>query len=59
MVYSDRGTWCPEACIFIVLEHRLHSSYEKSVVERTIEYLKDRTEAFDDYYPNLIPNLLT
>ena len=25
--------------------------YEKSIVERTIEYLKDRTEAFDDYYP--------
>ena len=22
-----------------------------SIVERTIEYLKDRTEAFDDYYP--------
>ena len=33
------------------LEHRLHSPYEKSIVERTIEYLKDRTEAFDDYYP--------
>ncbi|HET7391193.1 MAG TPA: hypothetical protein VFJ51_10250 [Nitrososphaeraceae archaeon] len=31
---------------------KLHSSYEKSiVVERAIEYLKDRTEAFDDYFP--------
>ena len=43
------------ACISLGLEHRLHSlsSYEeKSIVERTIiEYLKDRTEAFDDYYP--------
>ena len=29
----------------------LHSPYEKSIVERTVEYLKDRTEAFDDYYP--------
>ena len=28
----------------------LHSPYEKSIVERTIEYLKDRTEIFDDYY---------
>jgi hypothetical protein len=40
-----------EACISLGLEHRLHSPYEKSIVERTMEYLKDRTEAFDDYYP--------
>lgn len=52
IVYSDGGTWYPEACVSLNLKHRLHSSYEKSiVVERTIEYLKDRTEAFDDYYP--------
>jgi putative transposase len=47
-VYSDGGTWYLEACISLRLEHRLHSPYEKkSIVERTIEYLKDRTEAFD------------
>jgi putative transposase len=34
----------------IGLEHRLHSPSEKSVVERTIQHLKDRTETFDDYY---------
>ena len=51
-VYSDGGTWYQEACISVRLQqHRLHSSYEKSIVERTIEYLKDRTEAFDDYNP--------
>ena len=50
IVYSDGGTWYPEACVSLNLKHRLHSSYEKSIVERTIEYLKDRTEAFDDYY---------
>jgi hypothetical protein len=31
------------------LNHRLHSSYEKSVVEGTIEYLKDGTGGFDDF----------
>jgi putative transposase len=52
IVYSDGGTWYPEACISLGLEQRLHSpSYEKSIVERTMEYLKDRTEVFDDYYP--------
>ena len=50
-VYSDGGSWYPEACVSLGLKHRLHSSYEKSIVERTIEYLKDRTEAFDDYFP--------
>jgi putative transposase len=48
---SDGGTWYPEACISVRLQHRLHSPYEKSIIERPIEYLKDRTEAFDDYYP--------
>jgi hypothetical protein len=41
----------PKACISLGLKHRLHFSYEKRVIERTIEYLKDRTEAFDDCYP--------
>jgi putative transposase len=49
-VYSDGGSWYPEACISLGLKHRLHSSYEKSIVERTIE---DRTETFDDYYEYL------
>ena len=44
----EHGIW--KLCI-LGLNHRLHSSYEKSVVEGTIEYLKDGTGAFDDYYP--------
>ena len=53
MVYSDGGSWYPEACTSLRLEHRLHSPYEKSIIERAIEYVKDRrrTEQFDDYYP--------
>ena len=51
IVYSDGGTWYPEACISLGLVHRLHSSYEKSIIERIVQYLKDRTEGFDDYYP--------
>lgn len=50
-VYSDGGTWYPEACHSLGLEHRLHTPYEKSIVERTVQYFKDRTEHFDDYYP--------
>jgi len=29
IVYSDGGTWYPEACISLGLKHRLHSSYVK------------------------------
>jgi hypothetical protein len=33
---------------YIGLKHLLHSSLEKSITERSIEYFKDRTENFDD-----------
>jgi putative transposase len=48
---TDGGTWYSQACRFVKMKHHLHSSYEKSVIERTIQYIKDRTECFDDYFP--------
>jgi putative transposase len=33
------------------LNHHLHSHYKKSLIERTMQYIKDRTENFDDYFP--------
>ncbi len=50
-VSTDGGTWYPYACGFLKLNHHIHSPYEKSIIERTIQYLKDRTESFDDYFP--------
>jgi putative transposase len=52
-VYSDGASWYPEACKSLGLEHRIHSQYEKNIIERAIQYLKDRVEGFDDYYPCL------
>ncbi len=49
-VSSDGGTWYPQACRFLKLKHHLHSSYEKSIIEITIQYVKDRIESFDDYF---------
>ncbi|MDR4512061.1 MAG: hypothetical protein MRJ93_10210 [Nitrososphaeraceae archaeon] len=40
-----------EACHVIELKHYLHSSIEKSLMERANQYFKDRIESFDDYYP--------
>lgn len=50
-VSTDGGTWYPQACKFLKLKHHIHLPYEKSIVERTIQYVKDRTESFDDYFP--------
>ena len=50
-VSTDGGTWYPQACRFLKLKHHLHSPLEKSLIERTMQYIKDRTEGFDDYFP--------
>jgi hypothetical protein len=50
-VYTDGGTWYDEACNVLRLKHYLHSPLEKSLIERVVQYFKDRTECFDDYYP--------
>ncbi len=48
---ADGGTWYPQACNFLKLNHHIYSPFEKSIIERTMQYLKDRTECFDDYFP--------
>jgi len=49
---TDAGRWYDdEACNVIGLKHYLHSSIEKSLMERVNQYFKDRTESFDYYYP--------
>lgn len=50
-ISTDGGTWYPQACRFLKISHHLHSPFEKSLIERTMQYIKDRTECFDDYFP--------
>jgi putative transposase len=50
-ISTNGGTWYPQACRFLKLNHHLHSHYEKSIIEKTMQYIKDRTEGFDDYFP--------
>jgi putative transposase len=41
-VYTDGGTWYDdEACNLLKLKHYLHSSIEKSLMERVNQYFKD------------------
>ena len=50
-ISTDGGTWYPMACRLLKLKHHLHSSPEKSLAERTMQHIKDRTECFDGYFP--------
>ena len=50
-VSTDGGTWYPMACQFLKLDHHIHSPLEKSMIERKMQYIKDRTEGFDDFFP--------
>ncbi len=56
-VSTGEGTWYPlQACRFLNIDHYIRSSLEKSLIERTMQYIKDRTEGFDDYFPCRIKN---
>jgi putative transposase len=50
-VSTDGGTWYPQDCKFLKIEHHYHYSFEKSIIETTVQYIKDRIECFDDYFP--------
>ena len=48
----EGGTWYPQDCKFLKLEHHFNSSFEKSMLEMTgMQYTKYRTESFDDCFP--------
>ena len=55
-VSTGGGTWYPQACGFLKITHHIHSPLEKSLIERTMQYIKDRTECFDDYFPCRLKN---
>jgi putative transposase len=50
-VYSDGGTLYPESCKVLNVKHYIHTPLEKRLIERVMQYFKDRTESFDNYYP--------
>jgi putative transposase len=42
-------TWYPQACKLLNINHHMHSPYEKSIIEVTMQFIKDRIkEYFDD-----------
>ena len=50
-ISTDGGAWYPPQVKFLKLRHHLHSLFEKSIMERTMQYINDRTEeGFDNYF---------
>jgi putative transposase len=41
--------WYPHACRLLRIKHHLLCPYEKSIIERKMQYIKDRTECFIDF----------
>jgi putative transposase len=39
-ISTDDGTWYPQARRFLNVEYHIHSSIEKSFIERSIQYIK-------------------
>jgi len=50
-IYTDGAGWYANACRWAGAEHVVYGHPLKNLMERMIQYVKDRTEAFDDLFP--------
>jgi putative transposase len=48
---TDGAQYYRTACKFLNLEHDVYGSRLRNLMERIIQYVKDRAEDFDDYIP--------
>jgi putative transposase len=50
-IYTDGAHYYNQACRWLRIKHIVYDSNGKNIMERAIQYIKDRTECFDDYFP--------
>ncbi len=50
-IYTDGAGWCADACRWAGAEHAVYDRPLRNLMERMVQYIKDRTEAFDDLFP--------
>jgi len=50
-IYTDGAGWYADACRWAGAEHVVYGHPLRNLMERMIQYVKDRTEAFDDLFP--------
>ncbi|MGC8848546.1 MAG: hypothetical protein ACP5QE_06860 [Conexivisphaera sp.] len=49
-IYTDGAGWYVDACRWAGVPHVVYDHPLKNLMERINQYLKDRTESFDDLY---------
>jgi|FaiFalDrversion2_1042247.scaffolds.fasta_scaffold42021_1 transposase-like protein len=50
-IYTDGASYDNQACRWLRIKHIVYDdNYCKNIMERAIQYIKDRTECFDDYF---------
>jgi putative transposase len=54
-IYADGASYYyyyyNQACRWLRIKHIVYDDNCKNIMERAIQYIKDRTECFDDYFP--------
>jgi len=50
-IYTDGAPWCADARRWAGAEHVVYDRPLRNLMERVVQYIKDRTEAFDDLFP--------
>jgi putative transposase len=50
-IYTDGAHYYNQACRWLRIRHYVYNQEDKNTTERAIQYIKDRTECFDDYFP--------
>jgi len=50
-IYTDGAPWYADARRWAGAEHAVYDRPLRNLMERMVQYLKDRTEAFDDPFP--------
>ena len=50
-IFTDGAYWYNTACRWLRLSHQMYGAELKNIMERFIQYIKDRTECFDDHFP--------
>ncbi|MFL6479283.1 MAG: DDE-type integrase/transposase/recombinase [Nitrososphaera sp.] len=50
-IFTDGAQWYNDACKWLRLQHRVYGTELKNLMERFVQYIKDRTECFDDHFP--------
>ncbi|MFP3209823.1 MAG: hypothetical protein RXR82_09135 [Nitrososphaeria archaeon] len=50
-IYTDGAGWCADACRWAGAERAVHDRPLRNLMERMVQYVKDRTDAFDDLFP--------